>query len=219
MSSRRLPGKMLLPLAGRPVLGHVLDRLRRTTLPVIVATSTHDDDDAIAEFCDAAYVPCHRGPLDDVVGRFAQVVEQRRLAGFVRVSGDSPLIDPTLVTRVATVLQESGDRYDLVTNVLPRSFPVGQSVEAMRAAPFLEGVPRITEAEDREHVTRFFYRNLPPDRICRITRTQDVSHVRLVVDTSDDLAHVASILDAMEGPRWRYGLAELLDMEQVASSS
>ena len=146
MKSARVPGKVLRQLAGRPLLGHLLDRLCTLGMPLVVATSDDRSDDAIASFCVAEGVAVHRGPLDDVAARFVGAARERGIDPIVRVSGDSPLLDPAIVRR-ALELWEPGL---LVTNVRPRSFPTGQSVEVFELAA-LERAELTPEA--REHVT------------------------------------------------------------------
>src|SRR3954453_19643168 len=102
-SSTRLPNKVLTEVGGKPLLGYLLERLEHTTLidDVMVATSDEADDDAVASFCRAAGVDCHRGALDDVAGRILGAVQARGLDSFVRISGDSPMLDQSLVDRAA----------------------------------------------------------------------------------------------------------------------
>src|SRR5207237_10689417 len=108
-------------------------------------------DDAIAGFCAELGVPCHRGPHDDVAGRLLEAAERAELHGFVRVNGDSPLLDQALVDRGVRLFAAGGR--DLVTNVRPRSFPRGQSVEVIGSAALRAALPRLTAPGEREHGT------------------------------------------------------------------
>jgi spore coat polysaccharide biosynthesis protein SpsF len=215
MSSKRLPGKSLRPVAGRPMLAYVVERLRRCRelAAVIVATSTMPDDDGIAALCGRLGVACHRGPLDDVLGRFLEIVEARDLSAVVRISGDSPLIDPAIVDTAARLYAESG--CDLVTNVAPRSFPRGQSVEAISAAALRRVGALEPSAEEREHVTQWFYRH--PDRcsIRNFVAPRDLSAIQMSVDMAEDLSAFAAMVAAMQRPHWEYGLDELLELRQT----
>ena len=124
MSSRRLPGKVLRPLAGQPTLQYLLERLARCEQVdrVIVATSTESSDDPVAAFCESAGTLVHRGPLEHVAARFGETVERFGLDAFVRVTADSPLLDQRLVDR-GVALYRDGE-FDVVTNVFPRArFP------------------------------------------------------------------------------------------------
>lgn len=209
-SSSRLPSKVVARLAGKPLLGYLLERLARAPSldAIVVATSTDPADAAVARLCDERAVACHRGSLEDVVARLADTAKEHRLDAVVRVSGDSPLLDPAIVDRAVDLFREGGT--DVVTNVFPRTFPRGQSVEvlgggvleALRAAPL--------DPEDREHVTPFVYRHAERFRVTSFTREEDASHVRLVVDTAEDLARMEALIAAMDRPHWAYSLDDLL---------
>lgn len=214
MSSRRLPGKSLRPLAGRPALAYVLERLAHAESLdlIVVATSSDGADDAIARFCRAEGVQCHRGPLDDVAGRFGEVVDRFGLEEFVRISGDSPFLDQRLVDRAVKLFTET--EVALVTNVFPRSFPHGQSVEVLRAGPFRAALADMTDPADREHVTPFLYRHPERFPLQSFSAPRDWSDVRLVLDTPEDEVRIATMLARMERPHWDYRYDELVGLAQ-----
>lgn len=209
MSSRRLPGKMLREVGGRSLLGWVVERLGhcRRAGPVIVATSSEPGDDALAAACDRLGVALFRGPLEDVAGRFLGAARRFGLDAFVRVTGDSPLIDPALVDAVIALHREGGA--DLATNVFPRRFPKGQSVEALSVAAFAALQPELTDPLDREHITRFHYAHPERFRIRSLIGETDCSDEQLSVDTPADLARFAATVAAMDRPHQDYGWAEL----------
>jgi spore coat polysaccharide biosynthesis protein SpsF len=196
MSSARVPGKVLRPLAGRPLLGHLLDRLARTALPVVVATSDDPSDDAVAEFCPGAY----RGPLEDVAKRFLGAAAAHDIDPIVRVSGDSPLLDPGIVER-AVSLWEPGV---IVTNVRPRTFPTGQSVEVF-AVDALEAAAD----EGREHVTTGLYDRL---EVRNFESGHDWGSLRLTLDTPEDAERLESLFARMTRPPADYTLGEIVEM-------
>lgn len=185
MSSRRLPGKVLRPLGGRPLLDHLIDRLeRRAGMPVLLATSRDPSDDPVAGYARARGLDLFRGALDDVVGRFREAASSKGWDAFARVCGDSPFLDPALVARGAA-LYRAGDA-DVVTNVHPRSFPKGQSVEIVRVEALRRVDAAATDADDREHLTRFFYRHPDRFRILNFSNDEDRSGESLCVDTPED---------------------------------
>lgn len=214
LSSARLPGKMLLDLCGRPLLARVLERLARASLVrgIVVATSTEPGDDAIAAFCSQHGLACQRGPLEDVAERLRGVASREGAPAFVRISGDSPLLDPALVDRAVRHYQ-AGD-CDLVTNVLVRTFPKGQSVEVVRFAAFDRMCRSMSDPAQREHVTRGFYVQPAAFRIVSFTSGIDAGAVNLSVDTAEDFARVQRLIEACGDPLpgWR----ELLDIERAA---
>lgn len=212
MSSRRFPGKVLAEAGGKPLLLYLLERLARCRRldGVVVATSADRSDDVVQEFCGRTGFPCVRGPLEDVAGRFLLALDRFPWGGFVRANGDSPLLDPELVDRGVGIFREG--EYDLVTNVQPRTFPKGQSVEVVRSESFRAACRDMTEPEDREHVTRFFYRNSSDWRIRNFEAGGRWGDVQLSVDTPEDMERFARIVAAMERPHWEYGHEELARM-------
>jgi spore coat polysaccharide biosynthesis protein SpsF len=193
---------VLRHLAGRPLLGHLLDRLRTLGMPLVVATSADGSDDAIARFCAIEEVAVYRGPLDDVAARFLGAAREQGIDPIVRVSGDSPLLDPAIVRR-ALGLWEPGL---LVTNVRPRSFPTGQSVEVFELAA-LEAAEMSPAA--REHVTTTLYGRL---RVENFSHSPDLSHLRLTLDTEADAARLDELFARMVRPPADYSLAEVVEL-------
>jgi spore coat polysaccharide biosynthesis protein SpsF len=210
MSSRRLPGKSLRSLCGKPMLQYVLESLACVSqlAQTIVATSTDASDDPIAEFCDQYGSVCFRGSLENVAERFLQVANAQGLSAFVRVSGDSPLLDPRLVARGVDLFVEANA--DVATNVSPRTYPAGMSVEVVRCASFERGVPMMNDLYDREHVTSYFYRNADQFRIVNFSLDPPRRDVHLAVDTPEHFDFVARIVARMNRPHWEYSLDDVL---------
>lgn len=209
MGSSRFPGKSLRPIAGRPLLQYVLDRLRRCpdVDRIVVATSTAPEDDALARFCEEQSVACVRGSEHDVASRFVDALEREPMDAFVRVCGDRPLLDRALVSR-AIALYRAGDD-EIVTNAWPATFPPGQTVEVVTTATFLRAVAGMN-ARDREHVTPLFYRDHHLFRILNFTASADYSGVRLVVDTNADAQAIEGIVARMRRDHWTYSLDEIV---------
>jgi spore coat polysaccharide biosynthesis protein SpsF len=213
--STRLPGKVLRDVRGRPLLAYLLERLEHAVLidDVVVATSDDSSDDDLAELCRTRGVDCHRGPVGDVAGRILGAVRARGLDAFVRLSGDSPLLDQGLVDRAVALLRDTGA--DVATNVHPRTFPHGQSVEAFRTDAFARGYQAMRNDFDIEHASPFFYRNANDFRIAPFEHDPDLSRLRLVVDTQNDLDAFTRIVSAMDRPHWDYGLEEVLELHRA----
>ncbi|MCA9289719.1 MAG: NTP transferase domain-containing protein [Phycisphaerales bacterium] len=219
LTSRRLPGKVLRPLHGRPMLTYLLERLERCRRlrSIIVATSADASDDPIASFCAGRGVPCVRGPLEDVAGRFGAVLDAFEPDAFVRVCADSPLLDPALVDHAAARYRAT--IADVVSNVVGRTYPSGQSVEVVGVSAFRDACARMTEPFDREHVTPYLYRHADRYRIHGFRSSRPMGNVGLAVDTEADLASVTAILAAMERPHWDYGLDQLLTLHTRTAST
>jgi spore coat polysaccharide biosynthesis protein SpsF len=210
MSSNRLPGKVLKEVAGKPLLGYLVERLVRcrTVDRVVVATSTLSFDDPIVEWCSETGVQCRRGSLDDVVQRFLQVAAELDLPAFVRVNADSPLLVPSIVDQVVARFEQGG--CDLATNVFPRSFPIGQSAEVIRTDALKLARSAITQGDDLEHVTSYFYRNPESFTIANVSFDRNVSDVQHSVDRPEDLQAFVDVVSHMTRPHWDYSLDEIL---------
>ena len=155
MASQRFPGKALAPLAGKPVIEHVLWRIVQAVASdrIVLCTSRQIADDPLAGFVSGLGVSVYRGPVENVVRRFQNALKEYPCERFFRVCGDSPLLDPGLFERFLAV----GGNPDLVTNTFPRTFPKGQSLELIRSRPFAALDCAYLTAEELEHPTMFYY--------------------------------------------------------------
>lgn len=188
MTSSRYPGKVLAPFLGKPVLAHVVDRIREAELaPEIILATSHDRaDDPLTLYGQSLGIIVERGLRDDVLGRFAVVLQKYPCQAFFRVCGDSPLLLPHLFDKAAEHYRQNV--FDLVTNVCPRTFPVGMSVELLNTKTFLDLESRIVDSEDREHLTRYYYRHPDHFQICNIRcSNHEAPGLRLAVDDLSDL--------------------------------
>lgn len=196
MRSTRLPGKVLAELGGRPLLAFLLRRLARSGPDhLVVATSDAGEDDPVAELAAAEGADVVRGPEEDVLARFALALDRFPADTVVRVTGDCPLVDPALVRRAIEVRETTGADY--VSNTLVRTFPDGLDVEVVDAEALQRAAVEAVDPVEREHVTPYVYRR--PERFALRSFRHPVvlSEHRWTVDTPDDLALVASIVDRL----------------------
>jgi spore coat polysaccharide biosynthesis protein SpsF (cytidylyltransferase family) len=210
LNSSRLPGKAMRGLRGRTILGHVVDRLRqcRTLDGLWIATSTDPADDAVAAFAESEGVNLHRGSLDDVASRLLTAALAADADALVRINADSPLIDPAIVDRAVTLYRR--ERPDLVSNVLRRTFPKGQSVEVISVSALARAHQEMTSAEEREHVTPWFYANPARVRIVGFESASPREAMQLSVDTAEDLRRIEAILSRLSEPAAAHGLDAIL---------
>jgi spore coat polysaccharide biosynthesis protein SpsF len=213
MSSRRLPGKVLRPLAGRPVLAWLLDRLRTAERVdrIIVATSDGADDDAICAFCSDAGIECFRGCLDDVAERLAAAAEWAGEPAFVRICGDSPLMASDVVDEIIALFEIA--RVDLATNVQIRTFPKGMSVEAVSVSALRRAQPMMQPGE-AEHVTPVFYRRPQDFRVVNLTSGGNFANVQMSVDTEADFLLAERTISALRECAGRLGLPDLIALHE-----
>ncbi len=189
MGSTRLPGKVLMDLAGEPMLVRVVERTRRSPGldGVVVATTTSAADDAIVALCRERGWPCFRGSEDDVLARYIFAAVEHTAEAVIRVTSDCPLTDPDVVGAHIQRLHERWTEVDFVTNMIRQTFPLGVACEAM---PFdaLARMHRLTQRPDwREHVATLPYMRPELFVIDHIVHDEDLSHLRWTVDTPEDM--------------------------------
>jgi spore coat polysaccharide biosynthesis protein SpsF len=195
MSSTRLPAKVLLDLAGEPMLARVVARTQRakTIDRTIVATTIEPEDEPIVALCRARGWAVSRGSRDDVLDRYYQAAVADRADPIVRITSDCPLIDPEVIDRVVERLTEG---VDYASNINPRrSFPRGLDVEAFTFASLAAAWGEAADLSSREHVTPFLYRHPERFRIALVEseRPESADH-RWSVDTPEDYELMRRIL-------------------------
>jgi spore coat polysaccharide biosynthesis protein SpsF len=198
MSSTRLPGKVLMPLAGEPMLARQIERVRRAKSAgrIVVATSTDPSDDAINVLCRTLHVACFRGSLKDVLGRFHGALRAFGPAEtVVRLTGDCPLTDPEVID--ATIDLHFKEQADYTSNTGDLTFPKGLDVEVFKAEHLEAAFREAHDPYEREHVTPFLYRH--PERFvqARLECDPPMGHLRWTVDTPDDYAFTERVYDAL----------------------
>lgn len=182
MSSSRLPGKALLEAAGKPLLAHVVDRLKRAKSigKIVLATGDGPANDPIRDLAEKLGVDCFSGSEDDVLDRFFQAARPYAPKAVVRVTGDCPLLDPEVVDRLVATLGDSD-----IAGTGP-SFPEGIDAEAISFAPLEAAWNEAKLPSEREHVTAFIWKR--PERFVqkRLEHSRDLSKIRVTCDEPQD---------------------------------
>jgi spore coat polysaccharide biosynthesis protein SpsF len=190
MGSVRLPGKSLAPIGTRTILGHCIERLRvRSGLPVIVATSTLEEDDVIATEAARHGAPTVRGSSSDVLSRYVLAADVFSLTSIIRATADNPAVDMDAPRRTLEILERTG-----AGHVVEHGLPYGCAVEAIAVEALRYANEAATLEFDREHVTPFIKRDrtylaldaLAPSDVRR-------ADMRLTVDTHEDLDYVRCV--------------------------
>jgi spore coat polysaccharide biosynthesis protein SpsF len=213
MTSSRLPGKVLMPAAGRPLLEHMIERLRRarTLDGIVIATTEDPSSDPIAELAERLGVDCHRGSEDDVLARVLDAARACDAELIVETTGDCPLIDPALVDQVVEAFREGGADY--CSNNLERTFPRGMDVQVFPTAVLAEVATLTDDPADREHVSLYIYEHPERYRIRTVRSGRPgLGDLRLTVDTPEDLALVRAIFDELHPRDPAFGLDAVLDL-------
>lgn len=200
MGSSRLPGKILMPLAGTSVLQHVIDRVSASAVfdAIVVATTDQSIDDCTAELAQDCGAQVARGNEQDVLGRFGVAAEASQADCIMRITADCPLIDPWILRQMVRNAEEL--QADVVTNSRLRTFPRGLDAEYFTRAALDIALHEAKAPYQREHVTPFFYEH--PDRfaIADYTGEKDYSDLRLTLDTTEDYKLLKLIFDKADDP-------------------
>ncbi len=215
MGSTRLPGKVLLPAAGKPLIEHMIERVRRAkTLDGLwLATSVDTVNDPLADCVDALGVPVFRGDENDVLSRYATVAQQAQADVVVRLTGDCPLHDPDVIDETVGIMLSRLDEIDYASNSLQATYPDGLDVEVFTRAALDRAQREASTQLQREHVTPFIHRYQDgpgPFRVLHVHGRADFSHLRWTVDEPADYEFVRRIFDTLYPVRPDFGWLDVL---------
>ena len=213
MSSTRLPGKVLKPLFGRPMLAWQMDRIKAARLIdlAIVATSNTASDDPVAALCASKGVPCFRGPLDDVLARVEGAAEAfGPFDHIVRLTGDCPLTDPGIVD--ACIALHLANGCDYTSNGVQRSYPDGLDVEVVAREALRRAARQANQAHDREHVTPFIYNNPGLFTAQPVLYPQNLAALRWTVDLPADFLFVEKVFSELVPKKELFGWRDVLQL-------
>jgi spore coat polysaccharide biosynthesis protein SpsF len=213
MSSTRMPGKVMAPILGEPMIWRQLERIRRarTLTRVVVATSAEASDDPLASYLVSRGQAVFRGALHDVLGRFAECADAASdPSHVVRLTADCPLADPGVIDSCVRLAQLSGAAY--ASNCEKRSYPDGLDVEALTTAALRVAAAEADAAYDREHVTPFV--RTRPDRFpqAHLVHHRDWSRLRWTVDTPADFAFAKAVYEALWPHDPCFAMDDVLDL-------
>lgn len=212
MTSSRLPGKVLADLAGAPVLAVMIERLRRVPEldAIVIATTDNASDDPVEALARQLQVDVWRGSEDDVLQRVLDAAVQHGADTIVELTGDCPLIDPAIVSKVVRRYRASGADY--VSNTLRRSYPIGMDTQVFSTPVLADAAGRTSDPADREHVSLYIYRHpelYALDNV-RAPAAETRPDLRLTLDTAEDLRVLRAVHEALQGEGPGYPLARIL---------
>lgn len=211
LGSTRLPAKVFLDLAGRPVLAHVIERMRRSrlTTETIVATTISADDLPIVRLCAEMGVRVYCGHESDPLERYYQAARLYGADHVIRIKGDCPAIDPGIVDEGIRLHLASGADY--TGNTLDRTYPVGQDVEIL-SRQTLETVWRQARLlSEREHVTLYIPKHAEAFRIAHLKQFRDLSAKRWTIDYPEDYEMLRQVFAALYPRDPAFGMEAVLD--------
>ena len=161
LGSNRLPGKVLKQVNGVPLLEYQINRVKKSKHidQIVVATSTLEQDNLIADFCNERKIHCFRGSEEDVLGRYYHCAKKYNAGIIIRLTADCPLIDPAVIDQMVTLFE--AQKVDYVANTTPPEtsmFPDGSDVEIFSMEGLTQVFNEASDPQDREHVTFYFWK-------------------------------------------------------------
>ena len=195
MGSSRLPGKVMMKDDnGQPLLYHVINQLQYCTKvkDLVIATTTNQEADEIEEFANNNSLNIFRGKEKDVLDRYFQCAKKYSFLTIVRITADCPLIDPQIVDKV--IEKFFSGKYDLSTNTLVRTFPIGTDVEVFSFNALEKAWKSAQLPSEREHVTPYI-RNKGNFKTVNVENDKNISNLRLTVDRMEDFKLIKEILN------------------------
>jgi len=189
-NSKRFKNKVLHLIYGLPIIQHVVNRVARSKkiTKLIVSSSLKKNDDNLIDYLKKNKIKFFRGDLENVAMRLYKTALKQKAKFFVRISGDSPLIDPKLIDRAIRISKKK-KKYDIVTNIFPRTFSKGQSVEVIKTSILKKYSKNFSDLH-KEHVTKYFYENSNKFLIKNFTFSGKNKTMKLSIDTKKDLKNI-----------------------------
>ncbi len=197
MGSTRLPRKVLKKVVGKPLLEHIVERLKRSKKleKIIVATTSAPADKPIVEFCERNNIDYFIGSENDVLDRYYQAAKKFRVNPVVRITADCPLIDPVVVDKILDYFLRNRGKLDFASNTIKRTYPDGLDVEVFSFETLERTWSEAKHGFDREHVTPFMCNNPDKFRVANVENDQDLSGLRWTVDYPEDFEMVKLVFE------------------------
>lgn len=194
MGSKRLPGKIMKTIIGKPMIEYLLDRISKSILinEIIVATSDQEENIELIKFLNSKNIKCFVGDEEDVLSRYYFAAKKYKAQNIIRITADCPLIDPLVVDN--TIRKFIEDSVDYTSNIFPRSFPKGLDTEVFSFQALEKAYNETTSKYDREHVTPYI-RESGQFKISNYSCKEDFSNIRLTVDWNEDFILIDKIFN------------------------
>ena len=199
MTSTRLPGKVMCPILGKPMLELLIERLKHadTLDEIIIATTTNKEDNIIEELSETLHVGCYRGSEDDVLDRVLHAAVTSNIDLIIEITGDCPLIDPGVIDTLVQIYLSG--QYDFVSNTLKQTYPNGLDTRIFSTETLKKVASLTDDPVDHEHVSLYIYEH--PEIFSLYNHESDLLEkywdLRLTVDTIEDFALISTIYEKL----------------------
>jgi spore coat polysaccharide biosynthesis protein SpsF len=213
MGSTRLPGKTMADICGKPLLEHVIERVKHSKLisEIIVATTDKKKDDKIVELCKKLGIKCYKGSENNVLDRYYQCVKEFRADIIVRITADNPFVDPEVTDKIIKVFLGDGN-FDYVSNTVKPTYPEGINAEVFTFSALAKAWKEAKKPTDKEHVTPYMWNNPEVFKIQNIENDIDLSYMRWTLDTKEDMNFIKEIYKRLYKPGKIFLMRDILDV-------
>ncbi len=217
LSSTRLPGKVLLPVLGKPLLIRMAERVTAAQLTgtVVIATSSNKDDDEIEKICLAEKLNCFRGSLTDLLDRHYHAGKIFNADAVVKIPSDCPLIDPDVIDRVIGFYIKNSGSYDYVSNLHPATYPDGNDVEVISFDALERNWKESSKIFEREHTTPYIWENPDKFRIANVPWETGLDYSaahRWTIDFEEDYLFIKKVYEELYPFNPTFSLNDILDL-------
>lgn len=216
-ASTRLPDKVLMPLAGKPLFVQQVRRVQAAFLSgqVVVATTLSAADDRVVEICREEGIECHRGHAADLLDRHYRAACLYSADIVLKIPSDCPLIDPEIIDKVIAYFLEHEHLYDYVSNLHPATYPDGNDVEIMSVACLQEAHRHASSLMEREHTTPYIWERPERFRIGNVEMEGGVDYSmthRFTIDYEEDYHFIRAVYDALYPSNPLFGVGDILSL-------
>jgi spore coat polysaccharide biosynthesis protein SpsF len=217
MGSTRLPGKIMLPLAEKPLILRMYERVAKSNYvgKIIVAITKEPEDDGLLKICKQNNIETYRGNTLDLLDRHYQAAKKYQAEVVLKIPSDCPLIDPQIIDKVILYYINNKDKYDFVSNLHPPSYPDGNDVEIMSFKTIENAWINAKKDFEREHTTPYIWENPDKFRIGNVvwdTRLDYSMTHRFTIDYKEDYEFIKRVYDELYEKNNKFSLNDILEL-------
>jgi len=211
MSSKRLPGKVLMKVNEKPMIFWQIQRILKSKEinKLVVATSDNPTDDLLASYLESINCDFVRGPLDDVLARYIKVESRYNPDSIIRLTGDCPLVMPKLIDCMLEQFYEANVQY--LSNTLQLTYPDGLDIEIIKAGTLDKLMAMNPSSSEREHVTLGIINRLDQFSTFSVVNSSNLSSYRWTVDTEEDFAFIRKVFKAFTSRETDFDFEDLIN--------
>lgn len=212
LGSKRLPNKALISINGKTIIEWIVQRLQQSKQlnGIVISTTKLSKDDQIQEISEKIKIPCYRGSEEDLILRLLQTADSVKADAIVRITADCPLVDYQLVDKLVQIFKKQPNRWDIITNTFPPTFPDGLDIEVLPHSTLQRLDTKVKDVLHREWFTMFIYQHSQSFRILNICNETDLSNLRWTLDYPEDLEFVKCVYNYFNGKEHLFTMKDVL---------